>query len=46
MAGGERPVNKDDKSLEELADLVFFFLQPPPIGTLRRAPPLVQYLRQ
>ncbi|GJT40199.1 pol polyprotein, partial [Tanacetum coccineum] len=39
-------VNKDDKSLEELADLVFFFLQPPPTGTLRRAPPLVQYLRQ
>lgn len=31
----------------ELEDLLLLFLrQPPPTGTLRRAPPLVQYLLQ
>ncbi|OMP06056.1 hypothetical protein CCACVL1_01731 [Corchorus capsularis] len=32
-------------SLEE-AFIFLFFRQPPPIGTFRNAPPLVQYLRQ
>ena len=47
------PMSEDElESFESLPeslddDLTFlFFRQPPPMGTLRKAPPLVQYLLQ
>ena len=38
--------DEDDEEEEGLTTALLFFLQPPPIGTLRKAPPLVQYLLQ
>ena len=38
--------NEEEEEEEGLTTTLLFFLQPPPIGTLRNAPPLVQYLLQ